>query len=103
MCQVFVDALPDLPEHRRLPLFTQLATTIDVEQNLWLLVALMCEYILFPGNILISSFYHCHFVVINIVIMSLFNVPPLFLLYSYVDDIVVRKDCDFCLSLILPI
>lgn len=45
VCQVFVDALPDLPEHRRLPLFTQLANTIDVEENLWLLLALMCEYI----------------------------------------------------------
>lgn len=50
VCQVFVDALPDLPEHRRLPLFTQLATTIDVEQNLWLLLALMCDVHVIKGT-----------------------------------------------------
>ncbi|XP_047485960.1 HEAT repeat-containing protein 1-like [Penaeus chinensis] len=50
VCQVFVDALPDLPEHRRLPLFSQLATTIDVEQNLWLLVALMCDIHVIKGT-----------------------------------------------------
>lgn len=41
VCQVFVDALPDLPEHRRLSLFTQLASTIDASKNLWILIALI--------------------------------------------------------------
>ncbi|XP_068219610.1 HEAT repeat-containing protein 1-like [Palaemon carinicauda] len=43
VCQVFFDAFPDLPEHRRLPLFIQLANTIEVKNNLWILLALMAD------------------------------------------------------------
>ncbi|XP_063853087.1 HEAT repeat-containing protein 1-like [Scylla paramamosain] len=43
VCQVFVDALPDLPHHRRLPLFTQLANTLQPDDNLWLLLALLAD------------------------------------------------------------
>ena len=39
--QVFVDALPDLPEHRRLSLFKQLAVTLGVNENLWVIMTLL--------------------------------------------------------------
>lgn len=41
VCQVFVDALPDVPQHRRLALFTQLATTLDPTRHLWIILALL--------------------------------------------------------------
>ena len=39
--QVFIDALPDLPEHRRLSLFKQLASTLGVQDNLWIILMLI--------------------------------------------------------------
>ncbi|XP_045600179.2 HEAT repeat-containing protein 1 [Procambarus clarkii] len=52
VCQVFVDALPDLPEHRRLALFTQLASTIDANKNLWIILALMADAHVMRGSII---------------------------------------------------
>ncbi|XP_050695714.1 HEAT repeat-containing protein 1-like [Eriocheir sinensis] len=50
VCQVFVDALPDLPHHRRLPLLTQLATTLQPNPNLWLLLALLANSHVMKGG-----------------------------------------------------
>lgn len=50
VCQVFVDALPDLPEHRRLPLFTQLASTIQTEDHLWIILALLADSYVMKGS-----------------------------------------------------
>ncbi|XP_042231661.1 HEAT repeat-containing protein 1-like [Homarus americanus] len=52
VCQVFVDALPDLPEHRRLSLFTQLTSTIDAGKNLWIILALMADSHIKRGNVI---------------------------------------------------
>lgn len=38
---VFVDALPHVPEHRRVPILTRLLSTIGVERVLWVLLALL--------------------------------------------------------------
>lgn len=51
VCQVFVDALPDLPEHRRLPLFTQLATTTDASKYLWIIIALLADSHVMRGSV----------------------------------------------------
>lgn len=40
---VFVDALLDIPEHRRLSLFHKLLTTLDPQQYLWLFLCLVME------------------------------------------------------------
>ncbi|XP_059119394.1 HEAT repeat-containing protein 1 [Peromyscus eremicus] len=40
---VFVDALPHVPEHRRLPILVQLVDTIGAEKYLWILLALLFE------------------------------------------------------------
>ena len=50
--QVFVDALPHLPSHRRETLFAQLATTIGAEQHLWILLALICNAHVTRGAVL---------------------------------------------------
>ncbi|NXU71595.1 HEAT1 protein, partial [Oreotrochilus melanogaster] len=41
--RVFVDALPHVPEHRRLPILTQLITTVGGEKFLWVLLVLLFE------------------------------------------------------------
>lgn len=41
--RVFVDALLDIPEHRRLSLFHKLLTTLDPQQYLWLFLCLVME------------------------------------------------------------
>lgn len=41
--RVFVDALVDIPEHRRLSLFHKLLTTLDPQQHLWLFLCLVME------------------------------------------------------------
>lgn len=41
--RVFVDALLDIPEHRRLSLFHKLLTTLNPEQYLWLFLCLVME------------------------------------------------------------
>ncbi|XP_034252662.1 HEAT repeat-containing protein 1 [Thrips palmi] len=41
--RVFVDALLDIPEHRRLSLFHRLLTTLDPQQYLWLFLCLVME------------------------------------------------------------
>lgn len=41
--RVFVDALLDVPEHRRMPLFKQLLERIDVKENLYLFLLLVFE------------------------------------------------------------
>lgn len=40
---VFVDALPHVPEHRRLPLLTQLVTTLGPSHFLWVLLMLLLK------------------------------------------------------------
>ncbi|KAL1785256.1 HEAT repeat-containing protein 1 [Sigmodon hispidus] len=40
---VFVDALPHVPEHRRLPILVQLVDTIGAGKFLWILLALLFE------------------------------------------------------------
>lgn len=40
---VFVDALPHVPEHRRLPILVQLVNTLGAEKFLWLLLVLLFE------------------------------------------------------------
>ncbi|CAL4064974.1 unnamed protein product [Meganyctiphanes norvegica] len=50
VCQVFVDALPDLPEHRRLPLFTQLATTFKTKDHLWIILTLLADSYVMKGS-----------------------------------------------------
>lgn len=40
---VFVDALPHVPEHRRLPILVQLVHTLGVEKFLWVLLILLFE------------------------------------------------------------
>ncbi|XP_037366275.1 HEAT repeat-containing protein 1 isoform X2 [Talpa occidentalis] len=40
---VFVDALPHVPEHRRLPILTQLVDTLGAERFLWVLLILLFE------------------------------------------------------------
>ncbi|XP_065308439.1 HEAT repeat-containing protein 1 [Dermacentor albipictus] len=42
--RVFVGAFLDIPEHRRLPLFTKLATTLGAGDHLWVLAAQMGEH-----------------------------------------------------------
>ncbi|XP_037582923.2 HEAT repeat-containing protein 1-like isoform X3 [Dermacentor silvarum] len=42
--RVFVGAFLDIPEHRRLPLFTKLATTLGASDHLWVLAAQMGEH-----------------------------------------------------------
>uniref|UniRef100_A0A8B9TUE8 HEAT repeat-containing protein 1 n=1 Tax=Anas platyrhynchos TaxID=8839 RepID=A0A8B9TUE8_ANAPL len=41
--RVFVDALPHVPEHRRLPILTQLITTVGGDRFLWVLLVLLFE------------------------------------------------------------
>ncbi|XP_064014659.1 HEAT repeat-containing protein 1 [Pogoniulus pusillus] len=41
--RVFVDALPHVPEHRRLPILTQLIATVGGEKFLWVLLVLLFE------------------------------------------------------------
>ncbi|NWQ91973.1 HEAT1 protein, partial [Burhinus bistriatus] len=41
--RVFVDALPHVPEHRRLPILAQLITTVGGDQFLWVLLVLLFE------------------------------------------------------------
>lgn len=41
--RVFVDALPHVPEHRRLPILAQLITTVGGDRFLWVLLALLFE------------------------------------------------------------
>ena len=41
--QVFVDALPHVPDHRRLPLFTHLLVTVGVEDYLHVALGLLVE------------------------------------------------------------
>ncbi|XP_066239766.1 HEAT repeat-containing protein 1 isoform X1 [Saccopteryx leptura] len=41
--RVFVDALPHVPEHRRLPILVQLVDTLGAERFLWALLALLFE------------------------------------------------------------
>ena len=38
---VFVDALPHVPEHRRLPILSQLVTTLGPARFLWVLMLLL--------------------------------------------------------------
>lgn len=38
---VFADALPHVPEHRRLPILSQLMTTLGPARFLWVLLLLM--------------------------------------------------------------
>lgn len=40
---VFVDALPHVPEHRRLPVLVQLVDTLGAERFLWVLLILLFE------------------------------------------------------------
>lgn len=40
--RVFVDALPDIPSHRRAPIFERLMAVLGW-QRLWLFLALVCE------------------------------------------------------------
>ncbi|ELW68114.1 HEAT repeat-containing protein 1, partial [Tupaia chinensis] len=40
---VFVDALPHVPEHRRLPILVQLVETLGAEKFLWILLVLLFE------------------------------------------------------------
>lgn len=40
---VFVDALPHVPEHRRLPVLVQLVDTLGAARFLWVLLALLFE------------------------------------------------------------
>lgn len=40
---VFVDALPHVPEHRRLPVLVQLVDTLGAERFLWVLLVLLFE------------------------------------------------------------
>ncbi|XP_071996832.1 HEAT repeat-containing protein 1 isoform X2 [Engystomops pustulosus] len=41
--RVFVDALPHVPEHRRLPILSQLLETVGVERFLWVLLVLLFQ------------------------------------------------------------
>ncbi|XP_071405700.1 HEAT repeat-containing protein 1 [Pithys albifrons albifrons] len=41
--RVFVDALPHVPEHRRLPVLSQLITTVGGDKFLWVLLVLLFE------------------------------------------------------------
>uniref|UniRef100_A0A8C0C2D1 HEAT repeat-containing protein 1 n=1 Tax=Buteo japonicus TaxID=224669 RepID=A0A8C0C2D1_9AVES len=41
--RVFVDALPHVPEHRRLPILAQLITTVGGDKFLWVLLVLLFE------------------------------------------------------------
>uniref|UniRef100_A0A8C3L5H4 HEAT repeat-containing protein 1 n=1 Tax=Chrysolophus pictus TaxID=9089 RepID=A0A8C3L5H4_CHRPC len=41
--RVFVDALPHVPEHRRLPILAQLITTVGGDRFLWVLLVLLFE------------------------------------------------------------
>lgn len=41
--RVFVDALPHVPEHRRLPILVQLITTVGGDRFLWVLLVLLFE------------------------------------------------------------
>ncbi|NXG82015.1 HEAT1 protein, partial [Stercorarius parasiticus] len=41
--RVFVDALPHVPEHRRLPVLAQLITTVGGDKFLWVLLVLLFE------------------------------------------------------------
>ena len=38
---MFVDALPHIPDHRRLPLFTHLLATVGIEEYLYVALGLL--------------------------------------------------------------
>ena len=71
--QVFVDALPDLADHRKLPLFSQLAETLGVSQYLWLVMVLIADSCVLkvgepkgvPVNIQFALLLYCQFSVID--------------------------------------
>ncbi|XP_015910084.2 HEAT repeat-containing protein 1 [Parasteatoda tepidariorum] len=41
--RVFVDSLTDIPQHRQMPLFTKLISTLDPSQFLWLPLGQICD------------------------------------------------------------
>lgn len=41
--RVFVDALPHVPEHRRVPILVQLISTLGGKRFLWILLVLLFE------------------------------------------------------------
>ncbi|XP_076056131.1 HEAT repeat containing 1 homolog l(2)k09022 [Oratosquilla oratoria] len=49
--QIFVDALPDLPEHRKLPLFSHLTRTIGQDKHFWIFLALLAESHITKGSV----------------------------------------------------
>ncbi|KAJ8954542.1 hypothetical protein NQ318_000776 [Aromia moschata] len=48
--RVFVDALLDVPEHRRIPLYKQLLTRFDVKENLYMFLLLIFESQVLHGS-----------------------------------------------------
>ncbi|XP_071850119.1 HEAT repeat-containing protein 1-like isoform X2 [Apostichopus japonicus] len=47
--RIFVDAFPHIPDHRKLPLFTQLIETVNAEQYLWSCIVLLVESVALKG------------------------------------------------------
>lgn len=48
--RVFVDSFPHIPDHRKLPLFTQLIQTVDAERYLWSCIVLLVERFAMKGS-----------------------------------------------------
>eukprot|EP00794_Sanderia_malayensis_P007770 gene7770-8616_t len=53
--RVFVDAIPYIPEHRRLILFEHLANVLNAEQNLNIVVSILLEKVLLQSQKSVSS------------------------------------------------
>ncbi|XP_015678298.1 HEAT repeat-containing protein 1 [Protobothrops mucrosquamatus] len=54
--RVFVDALPHVPEHRRLPILEQLISTLGAERFLWILLVLLFEqHVTKSGSVVASG------------------------------------------------
>lgn len=53
--RVFVDALPHVPEHRRLPILEQLISTLGAERFLWILLVLLFEQHVTKSGTVVAS------------------------------------------------
>ena len=50
MVRVFVDAVPYVPEHRRILLFEHLSTVVGAESSLYIVIAILLEKLIVQMN-----------------------------------------------------
>ena len=49
--RVFVDAVRDVPRHRRLPLFSHLLRTVGERRHLWVCLAMLADQMATRGDV----------------------------------------------------